>query len=600
MEEKLPGCGYGIVIIAVLMIMLGGFCTSQAIFHVVSRAGSIWLSLLFVNFVLIALEDFRFLKTHYGRIPVRRIRLSLAMILAVAPAGLMLPIGKDWQPYTFEAERAAILAGNDVPDDQNAATLYQSLFDKLGPDPELPEFVKAEQDALLTGPWTEDGYPEIAIWLRTQADTIETLIQILDIEQCHFPIRPYMWDEADNSVHTRYLIRLLIISANFDMKEHSPHAAITKYIAAFKMSNQYLGQPDLMDFLVGLGIEMVTLKPVRTFIMANDSSSEDVRVLTQEIATENTWSDYWPKLLDVEVLKIKNHMGRFYEVNPQGNTRLTHRWSNVFDPHNRPSGDERLKNIFAPVFLAYLMPWRPATAARTVDMMFEPLAREDFNWDELGTFQEHCLRTARPLLARDFFMSFEPLIAAYAKVNDLLKRVLAMQRGVHVLVGLKAYHDSRGQWPDSLADIGFIVPPEAFIDPTNGGAFVYMLTTDGFKLYSTGKNAVDEGGKRDRGTGEDDILIWPLDHDGGETEASEESPPAGTDDDGGRAAGLANKTRAGRVSLDKPPFLWQNLARSFFRKAFGVFASQSRGAAGEAFARRSGRTDDERDDHGAA
>ena len=54
---------------------------------------------------------------------------------------------------------------------------------------------------------------------------------------------------------------------------------------------------------------------------------------------------------------------------------------------------------------------------------------------------------------------------------------------------------------------------EIFIDPTNGGEFVYKLTDDNFTLYSKGENNIDEKGakydKKADGTRTDDILFWP-------------------------------------------------------------------------------------------
>ena len=50
--------------------------------------------------------------------------------------------------------------------------------------------------------------------------------------------------------------------------------------------------------------------------------------------------------------------------------------------------------------------------------------------------------------------------------------------------------------------------PEIFVDPINNSSFVYKLTDDGFKLYSKGKNNIDENGEFKR-SGPDDWPIWP-------------------------------------------------------------------------------------------
>jgi len=95
------------------------------------------------------------------------------------------------------------------------------------------------------------------------------------------------------------------------------------------------------------------------------------------------------------------------------------------------------------------------------------------------------------------------------------------KRGCQVLIGLRRYRNKNGYWPGSLDEVQSLLPAEAFIDPQNGGAFVYKLTDDTFKLYSKGKNDIDEGGRREKNIGTgccapnvvckgyDDQLIWP-------------------------------------------------------------------------------------------
>ena len=75
-----------------------------------------------------------------------------------------------------------------------------------------------------------------------------------------------------------------------------------------------------------------------------------------------------------------------------------------------------------------------------------------------------------------------------------------------------------GHWPENLEEVKSIAPAEIFIDPINGGSFVYKRTEENFTLYSKGKNNVDEGGEHETKYSEDyqkveiikdDWLIWP-------------------------------------------------------------------------------------------
>jgi hypothetical protein len=93
------------------------------------------------------------------------------------------------------------------------------------------------------------------------------------------------------------------------------------------------------------------------------------------------------------------------------------------------------------------------------------------------------------------------------RFKELYLRILAQRRGTHLLIALRRYTKANGHWPQSLEEVKSLAPPEVFIDPLNGGSFVYKLTEDDFVLYSKGKNNIDENGSR-KGTA-DDWLIWP-------------------------------------------------------------------------------------------
>jgi len=92
-------------------------------------------------------------------------------------------------------------------------------------------------------------------------------------------------------------------------------------------------------------------------------------------------------------------------------------------------------------------------------------------------------------------------------IRKQYRALLAISRGIHVLVALRRYKNKHGRWPQSLDEIEPHVSAEALIDPFNDGPFVYRLTEDAFTLYSKGRNRIDENGKyRDPF---DDCPIWP-------------------------------------------------------------------------------------------
>src|SRR4030042_1690062 len=78
-----------------------------------------------------------------------------------------------WRPYTFDSELAALRAKYAIPDEGNAATIYNQLLEDYNeaafrPDftySNLTHFIRKEQ-------WSGRYYPEITQWLGQQEGTI--------------------------------------------------------------------------------------------------------------------------------------------------------------------------------------------------------------------------------------------------------------------------------------------------------------------------------------------------------------------------------------------------------------------------------------------
>lgn len=120
---------------------------------------------------------------------------------------------------------------------------------------------------------------------------------------------------------------------------------------------------------------------------------------------------------------------------------------------------------------------------------------------------------------RTVFFDFAVLFWRKAKEPDssdqhcrrIYLRGLTARRGNRILIALRRYKNKHGRWPAQLDDIKPLVPAQMFLDPANGGSFVYRLTDENFVLYSKGENNIDESGKYWPSVdGEpDDWPIWP-------------------------------------------------------------------------------------------
>ena len=71
-----------------------------------------------------------------------------------------------WRPYTFDEELAALEAKYAIPDEENAALGYDTIFETLDTDSNQPEFFLKTKPSSKDEPWLSKDHPETAEWLK--------------------------------------------------------------------------------------------------------------------------------------------------------------------------------------------------------------------------------------------------------------------------------------------------------------------------------------------------------------------------------------------------------------------------------------------------
>jgi hypothetical protein len=221
-----------------------------------------------------------------------------------------------------------------------------------------------------------------------------------------------------------------------------------------------------------------------------------------------------PRILNYEKLLAKNFWGMFYEVNPEGKVRLS---------RDAPAGCgvkclgqiplsaywRKKLNKSKTVLYWFYLPSTPQKAGEIIDTKYEKfyvMANPDFDWRKKVERPTKMLRLNYQYLIDLLAGILEP---TYYSIHDYYLRTIAQQRGSGLIIALRRYKNKNGNWPVSLDDIRSLASEEVFVDPINGGSFIYKLTDENFTLYSKGKNGIDDGGKHEEEAGADDILIWP-------------------------------------------------------------------------------------------
>jgi hypothetical protein len=433
--------------------------------------------------------------------------LSVAGMIIALEIWVFLPDGDaDWRSYTFDEELAALEAKYAVSDEENAAAIYDKLFEDIDGDPNEPEFFLQSSPSSKDGPWLSKDHPETAEWLKGHQDKISILLQATKKDKCHFPMHADPWSFGqymERLAKIRRCAFLLLSAGNNDIGEGRIDAGLEKHSCIIRMADHLYQQPVIIDFLTGFAIEGLALTQLNRFVMESHPNAEQLELIGDSIkGLEDNWGSDFIKILEHEKLFRQNTFCSLaYQVNPRGKVRLG----------REPTAPSRATEAQKSPTLSY--PQRKLLKAHTilnwffmsstpqkVAAMFEAsseryyaMAEPDFDWDK-GPDQ------FRPRLRANYDYVVDVLTnllaPAYYSVHDTYLRNLSLRRGSRLLVAIRQYKNENGTWPENLEQVKGSVPAEVLVDPITGDAFVYKLIEEDFMLYSRGKNGIDEGGIR--------------------------------------------------------------------------------------------------------
>lgn len=473
--------------------------------------------------------------------------LTVGVVVVALIIWVFLPEdNKDWQPYkfTFDDEITALEARYEIPDEENAAIIYNQLLENYDANAIEPNFIDANYyDSTLSEPWSDKDYPEIAHWLQQKQETIEKLLEAAKIEKCLFPI---VADSIGLGQHMeilrpmRHWAFLLIRAANNDLGEGRETKALEKYRTVMRIGQHLCQQPTMIDYLVGIAIESVGRSCIKKFIVEGEPKEEHLKILEDAFVSNNyNWKDYFLRILEYEKFVIKDQFSNNYEINSKGKIRISR------DPLSRlrtiirkqieekkennefymqlktfayPSYFQRKLTKASTIMRWFVMPSSPEKLSKIIDKHFIRFyAMSEADFDEQKESEEFSFEQLFSIRTRFNFDYVAKLLSnmsesSFFSFRQIYNRNFAEKRVCQIIIALRRYKNKNGQWPDSLDKIKDMTEAENFIDPINGSNFVYKLTEDGFTLYSKGENNIDDEGKRDsweEETGKDDWLIWP-------------------------------------------------------------------------------------------
>lgn len=255
-------------------------------------------------------------------------------LLAVAIAMALLWLSEQLTVRSVDRRLAAIEAARAIPDEQNAAVIYDRLMKDYGRSQVPWGVVNNETDTTTKEAWTAAENPRLAEWIRQQQDLITGLLEAAKKEQCCFAITGYqetptLGREQLNAMST--WVSLLLRAANNDIAEDRIDSGVQKYLAAVEIGRNIAQQPIIESSIVGMAMVSWPLARMRSFIVDGPFTNEHLRTIESVLPpVDNNWRHFSRQTLLVDNLYRKRQnadvlarISRLFEKKPAASNLMT-------------------------------------------------------------------------------------------------------------------------------------------------------------------------------------------------------------------------------------------------------------------------------------
>jgi hypothetical protein len=401
----------------------------------------------------------------------------------------------------------AELAPPAVPDEENAALVYQRAFEiamRLSesniPFERVKDFWKrAVQDPDIAG-WRgiavgEPPYgpepataSEVEEFLRRHHRKLELLRLGATMPKARYPVD---WSEVRSAFFPhlstmRVSAQLLGASALVRSRRGDAEGAVADVEAILAMADSVAPEPALISQVARVASQRVAIYTLNTVMCTSAPSASECRRLHAALSRVDQMAAFQRAMEGSRVLGI---------------------W--VFDEIRR--SPETYSSLFGPTSSCdrILLPEPPEWLMRTglVRVLWSPWLKKDevlylrYVERKLALFQKPHDEKSREELER--WLSQMPQYALVTRVLVPMFGRAAQRRDEGIAnvglaqwaLALRVYQAKTGRYPAALGDVATVVDWPLPGDPFSGRPFVYGREGQGYFLYSLGPNRRDDGGK---------------------------------------------------------------------------------------------------------
>jgi hypothetical protein len=449
--------------------------------------------------------------------------LTLAAAVLAVTVWIFIPEKdtRDWRPYTFDEELAVLEAERIVSPEDDAAPLYEDLFQRWKKIQEDDPFPEEADDECVTQsqPWTAEEFPEVAAWFERHEDFFDDLIAATQKPACYFPAAVTSLELSESMEKlspVKHFARHLIRASYLDLGESNKvYDALQKQMAVYNLGRHMNQQPMLIDMLVGVAAEAMAYdalkktlieQPFPEDIMIGDFLAMTTPIRTGYFDTKERWKQIlaYEKLLDYIQAECPDE--EFAEISDSYWRGVSWKFSRFFMWLSGQLND-------------------PVVLSEWVDEAYDLLGEALQNEDESSKIN------TTPVIP--FELNYKYVIKSITQIllpsfrriqGETLPRVLTQKQGTEIICDLAFYKKQHGQYPETFNEL-WQAKEDSQVSLELYSGFVYEKLDESFKLYHVGQNGIDEKGhykKPDFDPNDityyeimelkpkpDDILIWP-------------------------------------------------------------------------------------------
>lgn len=373
--------------------------------------------------------------------------------------------------------------GRDGED--NAADQYDAAAKAYVDDEEARKIISAPKGAV----WTTHDRDAIRTWVASNEECLSIFAAATKIRHCYFELdlhgRPLKELYSRKPHPARYVARLLTARAKLRLNGGDWRGAVDDCAALRRFAHHLMGQPVLIDYLVGVGAAGWCYD-VLLDVPRRAAEDADYPALVREVRKFDRPISIRPgRQLETEKLILWDMIQRELR-DTDGDGEFDHLEETAIEPAT-------MENVLA-----------------ETEEAFDRL-RKAFTAD-YETANRQSAQFKRWLSARKSSLAGMSL-TGLSSVARHQRQLKAERNAVRIVLRLHAYHAEHGNWPKTLADATKGAPSPIRRDPFSGKDMVYRVVDGRPLLYSVGRDGDDDGGKPaadgKRWSAEGDALFWP-------------------------------------------------------------------------------------------